>query len=339
MHDNLKICDMKPSINDCTREEECIYKDERCSVRDNGAVWRHPREGKRPRPTDCQWTFGKLNSKTGYMEIGPARVHIIVAMAFYGVRDTKIYVVDHIDTNRQNNRIENLRWLTRLENILLNPISRKKIEYICSCSAEEFLANPEKYRNMIQSDTGFGWMRTITKEDGDQSLKNLLEWTASDKRSLGGSISEWIYRSLPTKYNPIEEIPEKPNYIMSLTPGAAQRNWYTPSEFPCTPQEVGDTPIATYVNNLKERDIFTQNQYGASLIIDSGFSEDKQALYVLTESSEGDTAIKRYALAKITYEDGLFIHTGRMFFTKEGAEKQFTQGLEWTDGDSIDDYC
>ncbi|WP_294143305.1 HNH endonuclease signature motif containing protein [uncultured Sanguibacteroides sp.] len=34
-----------------------------------------------------------------------------------------IYVVDHIDTNRQNNRIENLRWLTKLENVLLNPIS------------------------------------------------------------------------------------------------------------------------------------------------------------------------------------------------------------------------
>ena len=29
---------------------------------------------------------------------------------------------------------------------------------------------------MIQSDTGFGWMRTVTKEEGEQCLKNLLEW-------------------------------------------------------------------------------------------------------------------------------------------------------------------
>ena len=332
---------MKPSVNDYIREEECIYKDERYSVRDNGAVLRHPREGRRPRPTDCQWTFGKPNSKTGYMEIGSARVHIIVAMAFYGVRDTKIYVVDHIDTNRQNNRIENLRWLTRLENVLLNPISRKKIEYICGCSAEEFLANPEKYRDMIQSNTGFGWMRTVTKEEGDQCLKNLLEWTASDKQSSGGSMGEWIYRPLSTKYNPIEETPEERDYIMSLTPGAAQRNWRTPSEFPCTPQETNDTPLATYAENLKGREVFAQNQYGASLIINSGFSEDRQSLYVMTESSEGDAAIKRYALARITYEDGLFVHTGHTLFTKEGAEKQFTlaQGLEWTGGDSIDDYC
>ena len=309
---------MKPSVNDYTREEECIYKDERYSVRDNGAVWRHPREGKKPRPTDCQWTFGKPNSKTGYMEIGSARVHIIVAMAFYGVRDTKIYVVDHIDTNRQNNRIENLRWLTRLENVLLNPISRKKIEYICGCSAE-----------------------TVTKEEGEQCLKNLLEWVASDKQSSGGSMGEWIYQPLSTKYNPIEEIPEEPDYIMSLTPRAAQRDWRTPSEFPCTPQEVGDTPLATYAEKLKGRKVFAQNQYGASLIINSGFSEDRQALYVMTESSEGEAAIKRYALARITYEDGLFIHTGHTFFTKEGAEKQFTlaQGLEWTGEDSIDDYC
>ncbi len=88
--------------------EECIYKDERYSVCDKGAVWQYPREGKKLRPTDCQWTFGKPNSKTGYMEIGSGH---------------GIYVVDHIDTNRQNNRIENLRWLTKLENVLLNPIS------------------------------------------------------------------------------------------------------------------------------------------------------------------------------------------------------------------------
>ena len=329
------------SVDDYTREEECIYKDERYSARDNGAVWRHPREGKKPRPTDCLWTFGKPNDKTGYMEIGSARVHIIVATAFHGVRDTKIYVVDHVDTNRRNNRQENLRWLTRLENVLLNPISRKKIEWICGCSAEEFLANPEKYRDLILLDTGFGWMRTVTKEEGDQCLKNLLEWAASDKQPSGGTMGEWIYRPLSMGNSPAEEIPEGPDYMLSLTPGAAQRGWRTPSEFPCTPQEVGDNPLAAYAANLKVGAVFSSNQYGASLVMDSGFSEDKQSLYVMTESSEGEAAVKRYALGTVTYEDGLFIHAGHTFFTKEGAEKQLTlaQGLEWTGGDSIDDYC
>jgi len=60
----------------------------------------------------------------------------------------------------------------------------------------------------------------------------------------------------------------------------------------------------------------------------------------MSESCE--STIKPWALAEITYEDGLYVHTGRHnFFTQEGAEKQFTlaQGLEWTGEDSLDDYC
>ncbi len=45
--------------NDFKREKVCIYKNETYSVRDNGAVLRHPRENGRVRPTDNQWTFGK----------------------------------------------------------------------------------------------------------------------------------------------------------------------------------------------------------------------------------------------------------------------------------------
>ena len=96
-------------INDFTREVECIYKDERYAVRDNGAVFRYPRDGKRPRKYDNFWTFGKPNIVHGYMEIASVRVHAIVATAFLGPKPTKEHVVDHIDTNRRNNRVENLR--------------------------------------------------------------------------------------------------------------------------------------------------------------------------------------------------------------------------------------
>ena len=54
------------SVHDCHREVDCIYDDEKYSVRDNGAVMRHPRTGKRPRPTDNKWTFGKPNNQNGY---------------------------------------------------------------------------------------------------------------------------------------------------------------------------------------------------------------------------------------------------------------------------------
>ena len=129
------------SIDDYNEEKDCIYKNEHYSVRDNGTVMRHPREGMHVRKNDNVWTFGMPNEKTGYMQISGERVHRIVAYAFLGNPPTDQHVVDHIDTNRRNNRPENLRWLTRLENALNNPITRARIEITCG-SIEAFLANP-----------------------------------------------------------------------------------------------------------------------------------------------------------------------------------------------------
>ena len=47
--------------------QECHYKNEHYSVRDNGALLRHAQNNNRTRPTDNKWTFGKPNSKTGYL--------------------------------------------------------------------------------------------------------------------------------------------------------------------------------------------------------------------------------------------------------------------------------
>lgn len=99
-----------------------------------------PKKNRRIRPTDNKWTFGKLNKRTGYLEIASVRIHRIVATAFHGKPSSKLLVVDHIDTNKHNNRPENLRWVTRLENVLLNPITLRRVELICG-SAEAFLAD------------------------------------------------------------------------------------------------------------------------------------------------------------------------------------------------------
>jgi hypothetical protein len=125
-------------INDFNQVIDCIYKNERYSVRDNGGVFRHPVVGKRARPNDNQWTFGKVNQDSGYMVIASVPIHRIVATAFHGEPPSLGHVVDHIDTNKQNNRQENLRWVTRLENILLNPITAKRIA-IVYCTAFSFL--------------------------------------------------------------------------------------------------------------------------------------------------------------------------------------------------------
>ena len=140
------------------KETECEYKDNVYSVRDNGSVMRHPQEGKKPRPLDNKWTFGTINMHKGYTMIGSEPVHRIVATAFLGEAPSKIHVVDHIDINRQNNRPENLRWVIRLENIVLNEITRRKLELLCGCTIDEILSDLSILRNKNLTPQ-FEWMR------------------------------------------------------------------------------------------------------------------------------------------------------------------------------------
>jgi hypothetical protein len=180
--------------NDFTRKCECTYKGECYSVRDNGAVLRHQRTGKRVRPNDNKWTFGIENSLNPYLHISNVRIHRIVATAFHGEPPDPQYVVDHIDTNCKNNRPENLRWLTRLENVLLNPVSRKKIEFICG-SIEAFLENPSilnAYRDMKD----IAWMRTVTPEEAKNCKERMSLWAESDIKPSGSSFGEWVYKPI-----------------------------------------------------------------------------------------------------------------------------------------------
>ena len=189
-------------LDDFEKEVQCTYKNETYSVRDNGSVLRHPKTGKKTRPTDNKWTFGKYNDKTGYAEIAGERVHRIVAIAFIGNPPSPQHVVDHIDTNRRNNRPENLRWVTKLENILLNPITAKKVEYLCG-SIEIFLKDPSILRDNA-SDPNFAWMRAVSKEEAAASLERLQSWSKSDRPSMGGSLGEWIYnRNAYHKQTPV----------------------------------------------------------------------------------------------------------------------------------------
>lgn len=330
---------MSFSAKDFNQEVKCIYKDEHYSVRDNGAVLRYPLDGKRQRPTDNNWTFGKLNIKTGYLEIASVRIHRIVATAFHGEAPTKEHVVDHIDTNKQNNRPDNLRWVTRLENILLNPITARRIEIICG-SVEAFLADPSKFRDKFP-DPNYEWMCAVSIVEAQASKERLLAWAKSDKPLQGGSLGEWIYnRSISSQ---LTEYVEELEFINSLTPNAVQkiRNWKTPSEFPCCPQENTKNPLADYVANLNVGYVFSRNQYTSSIIESFAVSKDNDILWIMCKSGE-DNPIKPYSLAEITYQNDVFVHNSLgTFFERDGAEKQFTlvQGLEWKGDDTIDDYC
>ena len=346
------------------QEMVCEYKGRRYYVRDNGAVYRQCKEDGVRRKWDEEWTFGKFDSNTGYMLIGQERVHRIVCTAYHGEPVGDRNVVDHIDTNRCNNRPENLRWVTKLENTLLNPITRAKVELICG-SVEAFLENPSLLYGHESENPNFTWMRFVTKEEGLRSLKRWKEWAAKPKeerKPKGEGVGEWIYdedKPAPKPSNrpyyagpynsweehkaAVEEMNKRQQELDyglkdSLTQGAKQLDWKTPTEFPQIPTEITATPLQDYLARLPKGAIYTRNRWGESPVYDAALSEDGSHLAVVTEIS----GVTHYALSEVTFENGFFIHKSiRTFFTEEGAQKYFTESLgrEWTGGDVFEDYC
>ena len=108
------------SLDDYKDVRSCLYKEREYLVRDNGCVFRKSNKNKKG-VLDDKWTFGRKDSRSGYMLIGSERVHRIVATAFHGEPSDKELVVDHIDTNRANNRPEDglQNWKMHLVILLL----------------------------------------------------------------------------------------------------------------------------------------------------------------------------------------------------------------------------
>ena len=268
------------------------------------------------------------------MHIASIPVHRIVATAFHGPQPSKDHIVDHIDTNRRNNRPENLRWVTKLENILLNPITARRVE-IAYGSIENFLANPDRPKSG-KLDPRFEWMRSVDPKEAEESYRRLLDWAKSERMPSGGKLGEWVYTSRTQQY--VEE-PEPDDLIESRTPGAIQKNWKTPSEFPLCPSEIDANALDKYRERLKNGEVFSRNDFGESKVVSAELSESSETLVVLCNIPSG---VKDWALARVSVEDRLFVHEGLgTFFILEGAKKQYVleRGLKWEGGDTIDDYC
>ena len=194
-------------LNTYSEVKECDYKGEHYSVRDNGAIMRHPKSN-RARPKDNIWTFG-IPNENGYSIFCGERVHRIVAVAFIGEPANSQLVVDHIDTNRQNNRPDNLRWVTKLENALNNPLTLRKIQYYCTL--EEFISNPAILAQRTQ-DPNVAWMGAVTAEEARNclnNLKHLQDLKLIKYDSMTGGIGTWIFNAkfstwIPTTVAPLK---------------------------------------------------------------------------------------------------------------------------------------
>jgi hypothetical protein len=180
-------------------------------------------------------------------------------------------------------------------------------------------------------------MCSVSIQEAQTCKKRLLAWAESDRLPSGGSLGEWIYNRGLLKTN-VEDMPE---FTPALTPNVKQKNWKTPTEFPCCPQTIFNNPIAAYFGNLKTEIIFSRNQYSSTIIEVFAISKDENTLWIMGRNSEKD-AVKPYSLAEVTYVNDFFVHNSLgSFFKKDGAEKQFTlsQGVEWTRGETFDDLC
>lgn len=287
-------------INDYKDIKECVYKDEHYSVRDNGAVLRHPREGKKARRDDGIWTFGLKNPQNGYMMLGQHRVHIIVATAFLGARDSKVYVVDHKDTNRCNNRVENLRWFTKLENALNNEITRNKIICICG-SIEAFVENPSMLRERLVGEPSLEWMRTVTKEEAAAAYENLKRYWAEQAKNpkplVGGKMNDNVYRKqqIITQYVPTSSNKEntstiiegKSDYVVS------KDEWEQMTQSFRTPYPENDIHDERVEDGQQEENyIMSQTPKAAQEIYSMN---DKPCFYPQTPQEDTDTPLQAYA--------------------------------------------
>lgn len=367
-------------VFDC--EMLCEYKGRTYRVRDNGAIMRLPKEGGRLSVLDNIWTFGKKNPKTGYMYFtGDVRVHQVVCTAFHGPSPDQHMVVDHINGNRCDNHPENLRWITREDNIFDNPLTVQKMAYRFGSidAARKMLQdNPQEFRRVLEAQASdMGWMRPVSRDEAANHSKHNEAWLqdnsqkVSTEKSPGNSIGDWVFKepvfskeeiedakswyggswpppsSFPSWREQVAAIEEATKRLHmealalkdSLTPGAKQLEWKTPTEFPQTPQEITTTPLQDYLLRLSKGVIFCRNQYGSSPVYDAAMAEDGSHLAVLTKMT-GD--VKDYALSEVTFDNGIFVHKSiRTFFNEDGALKYFalSLGREWTGGDVFDDYC
>ena len=361
-------------LNDFRVQKICNYKNEKYSVRDNGAIYRHSRSDKSKRLLDNKWTFGRVG-RGGYLYIAGVQAHRIVATAFHGESPKSDMVVDHKDTNKQNNRSENLRWVTKEENILNNPNTIHKIEYITGRPINEVLKNPKILREANKNKQNTSWMRPVSKEEAKNLQKWQEYWLNDDKKYSNSAMGEWVFSPHNHKKNEVVEkmledirnavkpaslrskkMKEQTVISDSLQSGEmetsedkyfydslnenAKQNWKTPTEFLCCPRLDEEQSLKQYLKNLKIDEVFSRNIYGFNKLLNFFYDSEKDL--IITEIYADSAVIEQYKLMRITYEYQTFFHdTIGSYHTKEGGDKYFTLkiGKEWTGGDVFDDFC
>lgn len=307
---------MGSRIDDYTREEKCVYKGRCYHVRDNGAIYREARQGSLLSKLDEVWTFGKFDDRTGYMLIGSERVHRIVCTAFKGKPETEDMVVDHINTIRTDNQPENLRWLTRFENILNNPITMARVEVICG-SKEAFIANPKLLFGHENKDPNFSWMKDISPQEAKIAYDKMLVWTkktVDERRNKGGVLGEWIVNKENDQNNPFRGFKRWAYEVMDRT---------EESYFPLSPLSTvaGEDVLQKYRQRLVSGAEFLVSRGYKTLVSEVVYYKTENKLRVLSERAGALKA--RWYVFEVWPEGNILIHK----YTGTYSEKQKEEAL------------
>ncbi len=233
-----------------------------------------------------------------------------------------------------NTRHDTLRWLTRLENALKNPATRKKIDYLCG-SIEAFLENPSML-NEFQGNLNFKWMRTVTPEEAQNCLARMSVWAKLNKKSKKttgmvnhkNTFGERVYKPLQ-KWE--VGFGREPGLELALTPWCAQYMWGVDAYFPCCPQDFGTDPLDEYFQNLKVGAVLAYNDYddiGLKLtVIESEILRSKSSILVMCEKAD----CKRLIIGiELDEKSKHFIHFILSSYSSKGeADKAFLKKKEF----------
>ncbi|HNP64156.1 MAG TPA: hypothetical protein PKH39_09480 [Woeseiaceae bacterium] len=223
----------------------------------------------------------------------------------------------------------------------MNPITLKRIE-LSYGSLDEFLQSPSEPKG-TGLPRNYEWMRTVSKQEAKASLSRIQKWADSGRTPSGGQLGEWLFSSRKTAAESPTGITKK-----SLTPGAYQRNWWSPTEFPLCPHGRGEDSLYLYSASLAPGEIFCRSKIGVSRVVIAELSANGQ-ISVITKLD--GKAVKGFAVALVVREHESIIHeSGGTFFSLEGAAKAHCRqldvpGAEYCErnnlpwGESIDDFC
>ena len=193
-------------------------------------------------------------------------------------------------------------------------------------------------------------MERWAEEDSKQEStgKGIGDWifdddkpakTNSNRPQYAGPYKSWAEHKAAVEEMNRREYEKQYGLKDSLTPGAKQFEWKTPAEFLSCPHEGEERTLQAYLNNLQPGEAFCRTQYGTSSVLEAGYNQQDDAIYVLTK---GGNTMKPWVLSKITLQDGYFVHSNEgSFFQEDGGQKFFTlaMGREWDGGEVFDELC